>query len=213
MDPREKLQIQGHRNMSEVELLSLLIGSGTAQKSYKQLALKINRSVLPKWQELRKAEIADLTRIGGIGFAKASVIIAGVELGRRLFDSSLKERVRIVTASDAAKLSAQIATYRTEHLLTIYLNGRYELISTETAAIGTINEVSLSPREILRRAIELNCYGVILAHNHPSGDPQPSSNDIAATVRLHEACKLMGVNLIDHIIVSKNGWSSVPFRT
>jgi len=143
-----------------------------------------------------------LTSVGGIGLAKASQIIAGFELARRHI---LKESIRITGLESVLPLISSIANKQQEHFICISLNGANEVIENRTVTVGLLNKSQVHPREVFADVITDRAAGVILAHNHPSGELKPSDSDLKIHEQLTEAGKLLGIKILDHIIVSKNG--------
>ncbi|MCA9376349.1 DNA repair protein RadC [Candidatus Nomurabacteria bacterium] len=209
MRPREKMTQRGVESLSVIDLLSLIVGSGTSKQNYQQIAKKITEILKKQDLEDLQGTFDEILQIKGIGASKACAIVASLEIGRRLYDPSLKQRKKVTTSSQAAELFNDIREKRNEVLQCVFLNARYESLRCETVSIGSIDQVGIHPREIISRALELNAYGIIICHNHPSGDHSPSVSDRQATQRLNKACELIGIKLIDHIIVSKNGWTSI----
>ena len=122
-----------------------------------------------------------------------------------------KKREKVMTSKQASLLFKDIGRKDREFLEVAFLNSRYEVIERKIISIGTIDQVALSPRDILRQALIANCYGFILAHNHPSNDPTPSRADIEGTKKLNEACEIVGVKLIDHLVVTNDDWQIIGF--
>ena len=151
-----------------------------------------------------------LVSISGVGATIASRVIGGLELGRRLYDKTYRENPKISSTADAKIYFDEIRLRQQESLMAAFLNARYEVIAKETISIGGIDSVGINVRTVIYKSLQHNAYGVVLAHNHPSGDPKPSSADIEATAGLARACKLFDIKLIDHIIVARDGFSSVP---
>jgi DNA repair protein RadC len=206
--PRERLQKFGPEALSAQELLALVIGRGIPKKS----VINIAQELLAKFGNIRaisQATIEELCQIKGIGLAKAAQIKACFELGKRedlepeLKDFDIKNPESVVKA-----IRASIKDKAKEHFKLILLNPRNKIISISTISIGTLNASLVHPREVFKDAIVHSAASVVLAHNHPSGDPEPSEDDITITKRLIEAGKILGVEVIDHIIVGKNGFFS-----
>jgi len=206
--PRERLQKFGPEALSAQELLALVIGRGIPKKS----VMNIAQELLAKFGNIKaisQATIEELSQIKGIGLAKAAQIKACFELGRRedlepeLINFDIKNPETVVKA-----IRAGIKDKAKEHFKLILLNPRNKIIGISTISIGTLNASLVHPREVFKDAIVHSAASVVLAHNHPSGDPEPSEDDLTITKRLTEAGKILGVEVIDHIIVGKNGFFS-----
>ena len=206
--PRERLQKFGAEALSAQELLALVIGRGIPKKS----VMNIAQELLTKFGNIKaisQATIEELSQIKGIGLAKAAQIKACFELGRReelepeLKNFDIKDPETVVKA-----VRAGIKDKAKEHFKLILLNPRNKIVGISTISIGTLNASLVHPREVFKDAIKHSAASIILAHNHPSGDPDPSEDDLTITKRLTEAGKILGVEVIDHIIVGKNGFFS-----
>jgi DNA repair protein RadC len=206
--PRERLQKFGPEALSAQELLALVIGRGISKKS----VMSIAQELLTRFGNVKaisQATIEELSQIKGIGLAKAAQIKACFELGRReelepeLKNFNIKDPESVVKA-----IRASIKDKAKEHFKLILLNPRNKIIGISTISIGILNASLVHPREVFKDAITHTAASVVLAHNHPSGDPEPSEDDITITKRLIEAGKILGVEVIDHIIVGKNGFFS-----
>ena len=206
--PRERLQKFGPEALSAQELLALVIGRGIPNKS----VMNIAQELLAKFGNVKaigQATIEELSQIKGIGLAKAAQIKACFELGKRenlepeLKNFDVKNPEGVVKA-----IRASIQDKAKEHFKLILLNPRNKIIGISTISIGTLNASLVHPREVFKDAIVHSAASVVLAHNHPSGDPEPSEDDIAITKRLIEAGKILGIEVMDHIIIAKNGFFS-----
>jgi len=199
--PREKLLRNGAASLSDSELIAILIGSGVGEKN----ALDLAREVLRKFEDLsglEAASIGELRKVKGIGEVKAINIKAGLELGRR-FASSGRDAVSnpVRTSEDVAKLYiTQMKNLRKEMFRIALLNAKNRIIKTVTISEGGLSTAVVEPREVFNPAIRESAAGVILMHNHPSGDPEPSDDDINLTRRMTEAGKLMNIKVLDHLI-------------
>lgn len=204
--PREKLLEKGKENLSDGELLAILLGSGVAKKN----ALELARQILKKHsiRDLHTINLPDLIAIPGVGLSKAARIVAGLELGARAFSPSPLSSVRIATTQDVIHQVKDIAHKQQEHLVVLYLNARQELIANHTVSLGRLNMLQVEPRDILRPAFSTPCQTIILVHNHPSGDPSPSEDDVRFTVRIAKATDIMGIEVKDHVIVSPTKYFS-----
>jgi len=210
--PRERLQKFGAEALSAQELLALVIGRGIPKKS----VINIAQELLARFGNIRaisQATIEELSEIKGIGFAKAAQIKACFELGKReelepeLKNYDIKDPEGVVKA-----IRASIKDKAKEHFKLILLNPRNKIISISTISIGTLNASLVHPREVFKDAIVHSAASVVLAHNHPSGDPEPSEDDIKITNKLVESGRILGIEVIDHIIIGKNNFCSFKER-
>lgn len=201
--PREKLISKGPQNLKDEELLAILLGTGREGKSALELAKEILRKSSKK--RLLKMSYQDLTKIKGISSAKACTILAAAELVKRSLKIQEETLPIIRSTKDVLAQAVYLRTKTREHLMTIYLNARNEMIwKKESTFIGTLNASLVHPREIFAEALRQNAASVILIHNHPSGDPEPSEDDLLITKRIIEAGKIMGIDVLDHVIITKN---------
>lgn len=188
--------------MSEFELLQIIIGSGSGQTNVSVLARNVQKLLQKGLDELTYDK---LTQIKGLSTAKASSLIAAVELSRRyVIDSD--EPLR--TAEDFAVALGDLATKRQEHLVCLSLDGANRLIARRTIAIGILDSVLVHPREVFADAIADRAASVVVGHNHPSGETDPSNFDIGFNQQLIAASRIIGINLIDHLIITKRGFTS-----
>lgn len=204
--PREKMFHMGAKNLSEAELLAILLGTG----STKENALKLGEKVLRQFplQKLREKNLQEIVKYPGVGMAKAARIAAAIELGERLFAPTSVTKILIKSAQDVLSEVRDIAGKRQEYLIVLYINARHELLLKETVGMGSLNSLQITPKEIFSPALQTPCASIIVVHNHPSNDPHPSDDDIHFTRRIHEAGEVMGIPLVDHVIVSKSGYYS-----
>lgn len=204
--PREKLLARGRENLSDGEILALLLGSGSSKQNAITLAKKILKRF--NWDKLREVSIENLQEIDGIGKAKATRIKAAIEVGERVFRPAPLNRVVINSRDKALAELKEIAAKKQEYVVVLYLNARSEMIQKETVGLGNLNTNLIEPKEVFAPALATPCSGIILAHNHPSGDPSPSQEDLAFTKRIWEGGRIMGVDLLDHIIVAEERYFS-----
>jgi len=204
--PREKLLAKGRENLTDVELFAILLGTGTK----KQNAVAVSETLLKRFslQKFPTLPITELVQTSGVGKAKAARIMAALELGERTFAPSLFTKITIQSKEDVLAQLREIVNKKQEQLLVLYLNARHELLQKEILAVGNLNTTLIEPKEIFTPAVLTPCAAIILAHNHPSGDPTPSDEDVHFTKRVQEASEIMGVKLLDHIIVSTLGYFS-----
>lgn len=207
--PRERMMQYGAQALSNAELLAILLRTGTFQES----AVHLAQRVLSQSEGLRSLvdmSMQQLTEIKGIGAAKALQIQAGIELGRRLARSGMKETVTVRSPEDVSGLLMEDMRYlQKEHFVCLFLNTKNHIIGQETLSMGSLNAAIVHPREVFRAAIKRSSASIICAHNHPSGDPTPSSEDIQMTKRLVEAGDLIGIDVLDHIVIGDQTYVSL----
>lgn len=212
--PREKLLSSGTRKLSNAELLAILLSTGTRNESAIALAERILCHRTDGLRFLTDCTVEELCEIRGIGLAKASQLIAAVELGKRIALASKANNYRIKTPDDVGKLLMEDMRYLTkEYFNIILLNTKNEVISVENISIGSLNASIVHPREVFVRAIKRTSSAIILVHNHPSGDPTPSQEDINITRRLQEAGQLIGISVLDHVIIGNGTYISLKEKS
>ena len=204
--PREKMQKKDVKALSNLELLAVLLGSGVKDKGVFEIAKDILKLVEKDFENLT---LNKLKSVEGIGLAKASQIIAAIEFSKRFL---LKEGIKIRHAEDIVRLVEELKNKKQEYFLTFTLDGANNLIQKRTVFIGTLNQSLVHPREVFADAITDRAAGIIFVHNHPSGNVEPSKEDISITKKLTDAGKIMGINVIDHIIVGKSEFYSFKER-
>ncbi len=208
--PRERLIKLGPENLSNAELLAIIIGTGSVNENVLNLANRL----LSKYdiKRLSQTTVTELKKITGIKDAKACQIAAAFELGKRLsITKSLNKQ--ITTPSDIANLfMPRMRGLKKEFLKGVYLDSKCRIIKHENISVGGLNTNIIQPREAFKTAILEDAAAIILVHNHPSGDPTPSSDDINLTVKLKEMGKLIGIELLDHIIIGDNKYVSLKER-
>lgn len=207
--PRERLIRQGSQSLSNQELLAILLRTGTKDESVLALANRILMN-FEKLHALREATIEEMMAIKGVGEVKAVQILAAIELGRRLAQKEMNERFTIRSPDDAAHyLMPDMAGLTQEHFVVLFLNTKNQVLYKKTIFIGSLNASIVHPREIFREAVKRSAASIICAHNHPSGVPTPSPEDIEVTTRLMEAGLIIGIDLIDHIIIGDHQFISM----
>jgi DNA repair protein RadC len=207
--PREKLLLKGAENLSNSELLAILIHKGTRDKTAVDLAKDILRAGKDNLNELGKVTIKELMKIKGIGEAKAITITAALELGRRRQGSATLERTTVTTSHDiAGYLQSVLKDYRHEVFAVIFLNRANKIKHFEIVSEGGITGTVADPRIILRKALDEDAVSIVLCHNHPSGSLKPSRADEELTFKIKEAARYFDIRVLDHIIVSENGYYS-----
>jgi adenine-specific DNA-methyltransferase len=199
--PRERFLEKGPEALSKSELLAILIGSGIKGKNVKELSEQIVRKFGKKFLDIT---VDNLLEIPGIGKAKALQIVAAFALVKRVYQELGPKDNIVLTPQDAVTLTSEIRNRKKEHLVCLYLNARNALLKKEIISIGILDKSIIHPREIFGPAVELRAAGVILVHNHPSGDVTPSKQDIEVINKILEAGRIMSVNVIDFITVSEN---------
>ena len=205
--PREKLIEKGVANLTDKELLAILLRTGRAGKS----ALDVAESILTKYPKKKILEVTfdDLKKVSGIGADKACTLLAALEFTKRALDVQKNGRPIIENTEQALAQLHDIRSHKKEHFVALYLNARNELIHREDISIGTVNASIVHPRDVFAPALEHNATAVIVAHNHPSGNSEPSPEDYEVTARLRDAGKLLGITLVEHIIVTKDAHATV----
>ncbi len=199
----------GAQALSHAELLAILLRTGTRSES----AIMIAQRILMQSGGLRglaDSGVEELVEIKGVGPAKAVQLRAAIELGRRMVASRLTESVVIRSPRDAAELlTEQLRYLQKEHFVCLFLNTKNVVIAQETLSIGSLNASIVHPREVFRAAIKYSSASIVCAHNHPSGDPAPSPEDIAITKRLVESGQIVGIDVLDHIVVGDGRFVSL----
>src|SRR5690625_1798636 len=207
--PRERLLKFGANHLSNQELLAILLVSGTKDESVMSLAHRMLMH-FEGIKLLKDATIEELTSIKGIGPAKGVMILAAIELGRRLNTFKPSEQITIRSPKDGANyVMEEMRTLNQEHFVAIFLNTKNEVIHKQTIFIGSLNSAVVHPREIFSEEVKRSAASIICFHNHPSGDPTPSQEDIHVTRRLADSGKMMGIELLDHIIIGDRKFISL----
>jgi len=201
--PREKLEQLGARALSDEELLAILLGSGTKGNGVRAISQRL-LPLLDAHGPLQ-VELKDLTRVKGIGRSKGLQVMAAMEFARRRIRP---EGTRITCAKDVLPLVNHLLDRPQEHVVSISLSGAHEVIRVRTVSIGLLASCPVHPREVFIGAIRDHAYSVILAHNHPSGDPQPSEEDRRVTEQLRLAASTLGIKLLDHVVFARRGYYS-----
>lgn len=207
--PRERLLQFGAGRLSNQELLAILLGSGTRSESVMSLS---NRILLhfDGLKLLNEATIEELKAIRGIGDAKGVLILAALELGKRLNQYRPQEKFFIRSPEDGADyVMEEMRQLKQEHFVVLFLDTKNQVIHRQTIFIGSLNASIVHPREVFREAVRRSAASIICIHNHPSGDPAPSQEDIQVTRRLIEAGKMMGIELLDHLIIGDRRFVSL----
>lgn len=207
--PREKLDRVGVGGLGDNELLAIVLGHGISRTSALELANGVLASV-GGLHGLARATADDLRRVPGIGAARASQLIAAVEAGRRTLMRGRRERPQIITARDVAELLVpQFGSKPVEQFGVLLLDTKHRVLRTRLLSIGTLDASIVHPREVFREAASGGAAAIIVFHNHPSGDPTPSGDDVALTKRLIRAGDVMGIEVLDHVILAENRFHSL----
>jgi len=210
--PRERMQRLGPNSLSTAELIALVVGTGRRGVS----ALSLAEGVLAHTGGLREmldVDVLELMQVPGVGSGKAVAILAAIELGRRLVASGGHLPTKIASPEDAAAyLMERLRFLRKEHFVTLHLDTKHQVVGEEIVSIGSLNASIAHPREIFRTALKRNAAAIVCAHNHPSGDPAPSPEDIQVTERLIAAGKILGIDVLDHIVFGDKRYISLRER-
>lgn len=206
--PREKLLTKGSSALSNSELLAILLGSGTKTKSAIEVAKEVLDLAENNLNKLGKLNLHDYMKVDGIGQARAITIAAALELGRRRQATEAIRPVIQSSADIAHYLQAQLADKNHEVFLVAYLNRSNKIVHTEMISQGGITGTVADPRVILKKAIEHHAVSMVLCHNHPSGSLKPSKADEQLTQKIKEAARLLDMTVLDHVIVSEEGYYS-----
>ncbi len=206
--PREKMLKSGVESLSSAELLAIILNAG----SKKEDVLNMSNRILKEYGQnaiINEKNPAKLEKEFGLPLVKSCQIVACFELGRRFFKEQKEGSITIRNAKQAFEYLKDIGKSSKEHFKGLYLNSRYKLIHSETISIGTIDASIIHPREVFRPAIEHGASAIIVAHNHPSGTIKATDEDLEVTAKLKEAGELLGIEVLDHLIVSKNKFISL----
>ncbi|NLW56372.1 MAG: DNA repair protein RadC [Firmicutes bacterium] len=207
--PRERLEKYGAHNLSNAELMAIILRTGTADLS----VLAMANLLLAKYQTLQRlaaASISELSQIRGMGKSKAIQLLAAFELGKRLHTSEFTLEDAFSSPQEVARfLMPRLRFLDQENFLVLHLNTKNRLLSAETITIGTLDASLVHPREVFKAALRQSSASLILAHNHPSGDPRPSKEDLQLTRRLKESGELIGIPILDHVIIGNNQYFSL----
>lgn len=207
--PREKFAAQGATALSDAELLAILLRTGNASENAVELAKRILLTCDNQLYHLSNISLNELSSIKGIGSAKATTLLAAIELGKRIRSSIVEEKQQIKEASDVIELMQhRIADIKHEEFWAIFLNQSAKILSIKQISKGGLTSVSVDQRILLQEAILQSATNVIVCHNHPSGSVSPSIPDKQLTRTLQEACNTLNINLLDHIILHKDNYFS-----
>jgi DNA repair protein RadC len=206
--PREKLVRSGVASLADSELVALLLGSGIRSHN----ALAVARAVLGAAGGVRglsRVDLAELQRVPGVGAPRAARLLAAIELGRRSMSAAIEDRSKITSAAEAVEyLMPLYGGHAVERMGVLMLDSKSRIIRSDIISVGTLDTSIAHPREVFRAAAAGSAAAVIVFHNHPSGDPQPSADDCGLTRRLVHAGEVMGIPVVDHIILGDSRWFS-----
>ena len=209
--PRERLRRDGADKLSDAELLALLIQYGSKGESAVDLS---NRLILTfELDKLNSLSLQELMKIKGIGLAKASKLVAAFELSKRVSSGKICEKIVKNPSDIASHYMEKLKDLKKEHFIAVFLDSKNKVIKDEVISIGTLNSSLVHPREVFKEAIKHSANSIILVHNHPSGDPEPSAEDEQITEKLFEAGELLNIKVLDHVIVGKDKFWSFKERS
>ncbi|MGV8915911.1 MAG: RadC family protein [Kaistella sp.] len=207
--PREKFLLKGKNALSDAELLAIIMGSGNRDDSAVELGRKILDSVGNNWHNLSLLQISELIKFKGIGEAKAISIATALEIGRRRAAQEVPEKIQITQSSDIYKvLQPFLSDLQTEEFWVIFLNQNNRLIGKSKLSSGGINQSVVDVRILFKAALDHFATGIVIAHNHPSGNLKPSQEDLKITKQISEAGTLLNIQLLDHLIIAQNSFLS-----
>ncbi len=207
--PRERLLSVGAHALSNEELLAILLSTGTKDHSVLALAHEVLTRI-EHLSDMKKLTVQEFMHIKGIKTAKATTLIAAMELGRRLAKPTTEIKPKITSPYDVYyMLSPDLKHLDQEHFIVLYLNVKSELIKEETIYIGTLNQMVIHPRDIFKKAIQFSAAAMLFVHNHPSGNASPSKADVSTTNQLCRASEIIGIDIIDHLILGNDEFYSI----
>ncbi len=210
--PRERLEHYGAGALSSAELLAIILRVGTRDENVIRMAQRL-LTTFGGLAGLAQAPFSELLGIKGLGEAKAAQLKAAFELGRRLLVAAPHERPTVKSPADAANLlMLEMGMLEQEHLRAVILDSKNHVVKIHTVYIGSLNTAVVRVGELFREAIRLNAAAVIVAHNHPSGDPTPSAEDVHVTRQIVEAGKLLNIDVLDHLVICQARWVSLTER-
>jgi DNA repair protein RadC len=202
--PRERLRMHGPGALSNAELIAILLRTGCNGESAVSVAQRVLRD-LDGLRGLRQATFGELAKMKAMGEAKAAQVLAAIELGKRVMDSGPAERRVITRAEDVySMLYGDMALLDQEHLRVILLNTRNEVVAVRDVYKGNVNTAIVRPSEVFKDAVREGIPTIVMVHNHPSGDPSPSPPDIALTRQIVDAGRLLGIEVLDHVIIGRH---------
>ena len=207
--PREKFLLKGKNSLSDAELLAIIMGSGNREDSAVELGRKILDSIGNNWHNLSLLQISDLMKFKGIGEAKAISIAVALEIGRRRASQEVPEKVQITNSQESYKiLLPYLSDLQTEEFWAIYLNQNNRVLGKSKLSAGGINQSVVDVRILFKSALDHLATGIIIAHNHPSGNLKASPEDLKITKQISEGGKILNIQLLDHLIIAQNAYFS-----
>ena len=210
--PRERLRDQGAAALSNAELLAILLRTGTVAESVLDLSTRL-LAQLKGLEGLARATHQELCSLHGFGEAKAAHLMAAIELGMRVTSSRGPERPRIESPQDIADLlQPEMGLLDQEHFRVVVLNTKNQVLASPDVFVGSVNSTTIRTAEVFREAVRLNAPAVIVVHNHPSGDPEPSKEDAGVTRELVAAGKALDIDVLDHVVLGRDGFVSLKER-
>jgi DNA repair protein RadC len=209
MLPREKFTKFGIDSLKDCELVAIIVGSGIKGRNFKLISQAIVSKFKIILENGNPVGVSDLSKIDGVGNVTAMKLLAGIELGRRLYGVVEDGRQVVTNSKQAYELLKDYGFKKKEYVVALFLNSRFEVLKKKIISIGSLDNVGILPRDVIIPALECNCAYVVLAHNHPSGDVTPSQEDILVTKRISEAFGIVGLELIDHIVLSRDNWRNI----
>ncbi|HEX3047767.1 MAG TPA: DNA repair protein RadC [Bacillota bacterium] len=207
--PRERLIQYGAEALATVELMAIILRTGSTNRT----AVEVAQELILRFEDIRgliQASLEEISQCPGMGQVKAIQLKAALELGRRSLSAGSAELPSIKKPQDIYELlKASFQNLDREHFKVVHLNTKNQVIKVETTAIGVLGSSPVHPREVFKEAIRMSSAALVLTHNHPSGDPSPSQDDILLTTRLREAGEILGISIVDHIIFGDNKYISL----
>jgi DNA repair protein RadC len=207
--PRERLRSRGAANLSTAELMAILLRTGSEGENVLALAARM-LTALDGLQGLARVSYDELCSLKGVSDAKACQLLAGIELGIRVAAAQPADRPRVNTPEDIAKLyMAEMSAFDREHMRIVLMNTKNEVLGFEDLYTGSVNAALVRPAEVFASAVRRNLPSVVVIHNHPSGDPAPSEEDIRITRQLVEAGKVLDIEVVDHVVIGQGRFASM----
>jgi DNA repair protein RadC len=207
--PREKLERLGPTGLGDNELLAIVLGSGTRTRDTLELANRLIEHA-GGVHALSRAGLGELCKVSGVGRARASQVLAAVELGRRTLVRAVSERPQLTSPRQLASyLLPQYGSCHVEQFGIVMLDSKHRLIRIKLVSVGSLDATVVHPREVFREAAAASSAGIVLFHNHPSGDPTPSKEDLTLTARMVDAGEIMGIDVVDHLILAEQRYFSL----
>lgn len=205
--PRERFRAQGADALSTAELLAVVLGTGTHHATSVEVATAL-LAQFGSLGSLSRASVEEVSVVRGVGETKALKVLAALELGRRLLEPAPARRI-VRSAADAAALCASMRLLDREHFRVVLLNTRHEILDIVEVSVGGLASAPVHPREVFKEAIRRSAAAVIVVHNHPSGHAEPSRDDVMITEQLRAAGRLVGIEVLDHLIIGEGGYVSL----